>query len=347
MWGAVTPLAADLTVHAGKGLTPVAARVSAVMEAVERVCAEAADPATTRRARFDRRDGALDPAAFDLPFETVYTPEREITWVQGHDLLVDRPVWVAADLVISPAREGVCRGVETNGLAAGNTRLEAIVHGLLELIERDAYAQRRFATLYADPERIPPARLLDPGSLPDTAAALLAALDRAGVQIVLEDLTGDLDIPVFRAGLLDRDFPGAAGPRRFDGAGCDLDPENALVRAITEAVQSHTAVLIGARDDFEGGPRHAQPGGEGLVRRLLGRSAEVAFQPRPAPADLHARLAQLLDRLERARLTHAVAVELTRPHLGIPVVRVLVPGLAAPYGDSTRRPAARLLSVLR
>ncbi|MEA2146089.1 MAG: thioglycine synthase, partial [Solirubrobacteraceae bacterium] len=81
VWGAVTPLACDLTVHAGKGMTAQAARISAVMVAIERVCAEDVDPARTRRASYARlraedRDGVLDPGAFDLPFDTRYRPGR-------------------------------------------------------------------------------------------------------------------------------------------------------------------------------------------------------------------------------------------------------------------------------
>src|SRR5438105_2825395 len=74
VWAAVTPLAADLTVHAGKGATAPAARISAIMEAIERVCAEDVDPAlvrTTSYAQLDSEDPetVLDPELFDLPFE--------------------------------------------------------------------------------------------------------------------------------------------------------------------------------------------------------------------------------------------------------------------------------------
>src|SRR5436309_11175257 len=67
VWGAVTPLAQDLTVHAGKGRSAQAARISAVMEAIERVSAEEVDPARINRASFrvlqrEDPDGVLDPA---------------------------------------------------------------------------------------------------------------------------------------------------------------------------------------------------------------------------------------------------------------------------------------------
>lgn len=349
VWGAVTPLARDLTVHAGKGASAEAARLSAVMEAVERVCAETAERAGSRHASFTELagHGAVDPEAFDLPFETTYSPDRVITWVQGYDLLADRQVWVARDLAISPAREGVCLGVDTNGLAAGNNFTEAAVHGLSELIERDAASIYDFARLHADAAGIGPAPVVDPGTLPAREAEIWERLGARGRQVELLDLTHDLGVPVFRAVLSDSGFPGAEGQiRQFEGFGCDLDAANALGRALCEAAQSHTGVLIGARDSFEAGPPPAARGTEGLVRRLLAPVGTVPFSATTAPEDLHQRLIILLDRLHAAGLRRCVIVDLTRPDLGIPVVRMLVPGLAAPYGDSPRRPTLRMLRTL-
>ena len=59
---AVTPLARDLTTHLGKGPTPLAARVSALMEAVERVSAEDVPVAapTVRASFIEMRARELD-----------------------------------------------------------------------------------------------------------------------------------------------------------------------------------------------------------------------------------------------------------------------------------------------
>ena len=264
VWAAVTPLARDLTVHAGKGTTPVAARISAVMEAIERVSAESVDRRRVRTASFaglTRRDpgGVIDPELFDLPYQTTYDPLLALSWISGSDLLAQRDVWVPLDLVISPASEGICTGVETNGLAAGNTYTEAVVHGLYEVIERDAAAHERFARLYADPSLTPPIRVVDPDSLPATPAGLVGLLRERGVRVTIENLAHDLDVPVFRATISDRSFPGREGTVwRFEGLGCDLDAERAVTRAITEAGQSHTVFLVGARDAFEHGQRQGR-----------------------------------------------------------------------------------------
>jgi hypothetical protein len=126
VWSAVTPLARDLTVHAGKGATPRAAQLSAMMEAIERVCGESMPDDCIRRASHDplaREEGpaVLDPETLNLPFDTLHAPDRVIRWTLCHDLAQDGHVWVPLDAVISPAEDGVFKGVETNGLASGNT----------------------------------------------------------------------------------------------------------------------------------------------------------------------------------------------------------------------------------
>lgn len=355
VWGAVTPLARDLTVHAGKGLTAVAARVSACMEAIERICAEEVDQQRVRRAAHtelaaDGRVDLIDPELYDFPFQTRFRADREISWVDGYDLITGRPTWVPLDLAISPAREGVCLGVETNGLAAGNSYTEAAVHGLLEVIERDALAHHRFATLFASPSDRPSLRLVDIASLPPLLEHLVAQLSASGVKVSIQDLKHDLEVPVFRVTISDRWFPGREGKTsRFDGLGCDLDPTVALTRAICEAAQSHTTFAVGARDTFEDGRRGVPRTPATLVQRLLAPSSIVPFSeeiPGELTGDLLDHLRTLLRRLEPSGLRHCVVVDLTQPRLGVPVVRVLVPGAAGPYGETTRRPALRLLRSL-
>jgi YcaO-like protein with predicted kinase domain len=353
VWAAVTPHALDLTVHAGKGPTPQAARISAIMEAIERVSAEPAEAAEPRIAGYADlvRSGepVLDPLTFDLPFETVYAPEQPIAWVRGEDLLGGGPTWVARDLVVNPPREGVCTGVETNGLASGNTMTEAVVHALYELIERDAAAHEHFNRRYADGDRMLPMRIVETDSLPDRPAALVTAVEAAGLTLVVRDFTHDLGVPVIHAMLIDPGFSGT-GERvgRFVGLGCDLDPASAATRAICEAAQSHTVMVVGARDTFEMTGPPSRGTVDGFIRQLAipTSSGPLAAVPPDLPVHLNGRLRLLLDRLLAAGFRHCVTVDLTRPELGIPVVRVLVPGLSGPYGESSRRPARRLLRML-
>jgi YcaO-like protein with predicted kinase domain len=351
VWSAVTPHAKDLTVHAGKGTCALASRLSAVMEAIERVCAEeSAAPIVRGSYQGLSEQAAENPADFNLPFASAYRPDRDFDWLLAYDISNRRQVLLPLDLVISPPREGLCVGVETNGLASGNTYTEATLHALYELIERHALACADFCDQLSTPgdPRADSVRMLDPNTLPAGPLAWVQRLQGHGLLLHLRELTNDLRVPVFGAVVVDRAFPGADGPVSFAGYGADLNPERAVFRAISEAVQAHTIVMLGARDTFEG-LRPIPDRAAMLTRRLsMFHPSELhAFDPTSASSqDLLYDLETVLTRLRDAGASRCIVADLTREQLGVPVVRVLVPGLASPFGASSRRPPLGLLRKL-
>ena len=138
----------------GKGLDASGARLSAIMEAIERVSAERA-PGPWVTDSYDalkaKQEGVADPARFDLPSDSRYRPDRAIAWSPSHELLSDSPAWLPLDLAISPPRGEVLNVVDTNGLASGNSLLEAVIHGLCEVVERDAISQLECVAALASP----------------------------------------------------------------------------------------------------------------------------------------------------------------------------------------------------
>lgn len=356
VWAAVTPLAKDLTVHAGKGATPLAARLSAIMEAIERTCAETLPAASVRAASYaalvrEADMAVLDPEELCLPFDTAYAPDRTFRWTLGYDLARQDHVWIPVDAVISPAEDRVCHGVETNGLAAGNTITEAVMHALYELVERDASSLEQFWELHADAGELAaaPARIVDVDALPANSRAWAERLVESGLRVVIQDLTTELGIPVFGAFVVDRDFPGNEGRiTTFAGHGCDLDAGRAVFRALTEATQAHSIVSMGARDTFEG--TRPLPNRTARLRRRLD-----VIQPRScvpfrtgdeSSGDLWQDVCRVVERLAEHGSSRVIVVDLTREDLGVPVVRVIVPGLEHPYGSTVRRPGPRLLRRL-
>jgi ribosomal protein S12 methylthiotransferase accessory factor len=344
----VTPLARDLTTHLGKGATPLAAEVSAWMEAVERIAGETV-PGPTIHARLADLRGrgldAIDPDACVLPPDTRFSPDAALDWVEGIDLTTGAAVWGPVGLVVCPSADGLLSQPDTNGLAAGNTRLEAAVHALTEVIERDAAGRVLFADLFAEPgDPRPRTRRIDPQSLPPGPAALAARMTVQGRTLLLDDLTSDIAIPVIRARLVDWAYPTADGPalRRFDGLGCDPDPELALTRALTEAAQSRLAIVQGARDSFNRAPRAERAAARRLQIDDLHRPPDIPFDvlksavPASRASDLRGDLDVLLAALSRAGLDQVALFDLTRPDLGLPVMRVVVPGLSRFFVDRSR-----------
>ncbi len=347
VFSACTPLAVDLAVNLGKGPDPLSARVSAVMEAIERVSAESVDGVAGCRASFEelcRRPSGrtvLDPCSFTLPPDTAYRPDRPIGWTAGHDLSAGASVWVAADLAVNPPRDGVLVDIDTNGLASGNTHLEAVVHAICEVIERDTFSQLQFEAVFGDAgdDRMP-LRAVDLGTLPPKATAVVEQLRAAGYHVILQDITGDLGVATFVAFLVVPEECSADGdsPVPFLGLGTHPDASVALLRSLVEANQSRLACIQGARESFNTGRVRFRTATLMTLLRRLGAGPLRAFADVPSEPseDLLDDLSFLLGRLRTGGFAHCVAVDLTRPDLGVPVVRVRIPGLSQFMVDMRR-----------
>src|SRR6185369_1672128 len=98
----------------------------------------------------DLADDALDPRDCGVYPDQVYAashvltpfdPDRPIEWVWGYSLRDERPVLVPQRICYygSGSRAGAFVMECSNGCASGSSIEEAIMFGLLELVERDAF----------------------------------------------------------------------------------------------------------------------------------------------------------------------------------------------------------------
>jgi ribosomal protein S12 methylthiotransferase accessory factor len=329
---AVRPNGKALSTSQGKGLAADAAAASALMESIETWHAEnVALPRRHRGARDFAAGEAIDVGR--LPRNRRIDRAARRAWVEGWDLLAGRPRWVPLEAVTLDTTFAADRApdfdVSSNGLASGNHLLEAIVHGLCEVIERDAEARWRASR---GRRRIDLAGVRDPG-----CRALLARFAAAGVFVAAFDLTSDLGVPVI--GAMAMEDPGEPAWRAlglYQGFGCHLDPAIALGRALTEAAQTRVTYIAGSRDDFfpfdydrATAPEVLAPIWAELHAPVARRDrVELASLPTLAGPSFEADLARLLERLGRGGVRQCVAVDLSRAEHGVPVVKVLVPGRA-------------------
>jgi ribosomal protein S12 methylthiotransferase accessory factor len=349
VWQAIRPNGRTLAVSQGKGLDAASAKVSAIMESIEVWHAESVSlPVRVESYEALLRTGAaLDPARLPRLGGHRVEPHRILSWVEGDDLLAGGRVWVPFELVhqmfLVPEPPGSgCFFRSSNGLASGNTRAEALVHALSEVIERDGFARSR-ALARPALER----RRLDPATVSDGAAAeLLARFEKAGIAVALHDLTTPLRVPIFSALIFDRSSDDLVNPVPAAlGGGCHPDAGVALCRALTEAAQSRLAFISGARDDLDRATFHRAQARETLAaaRRLIDEagpgSARFGDVAGCATPTVEGDLAALLGRLRRARIRQAAAIDLSRGEMPVKVVRVVVPGLTISHAD--RRGTAR------
>lgn len=331
---AIRPNGRSLATQQGKGVSLAAAQASAMMECIETWHAEHVALPVWRGtlAQAVARGPVIDVDA--LP-RLRRLPRREVLdWVEGWDFLagnvggvrlVPRGA-VTLDCTFDPTSPPIF-DVSSNGLASGNERHEAAAHALCEVIERDAEA--RWRQTGAD-RRV----VLDTITAPATRT-LLARLRRAGSRVAVWDLTSDVGVPVYGACLIeDPAEPSWRGLGVYQGFGCHLDPEVAVSRALTEAVQTRLTYIAGSRDDFfphdyaHASDPDAVAGAWAQLTSPPDEAVDLRVAPRGATATFEGDVATLVNALADAGATQVVLVDLSRPELGVPVVKALVPGRA-------------------
>jgi ribosomal protein S12 methylthiotransferase accessory factor len=337
VFSSIRPTAQDgaISVYNGKGLTMEQAKVSAIMEGIERYCAEVHDRPLRRELTASAvRKGAVDPRSLILPQGAeVALSYGPVAWTPAYDI-EGGEVMVPANAVFHPyvpKGDVMLFRSSTNGLASGNTMEEAVLHGLLELIERDSWsiaeARRRFRAG------------IDPSSS-EKIARVLEMFTSQGVEVQLKDLTSDLGVPTVAA-VADDVRMRDAGLLTL-GMGADMDAESAALRALVEVAQSRLTQIHGAREDTTRADASRQLGYERMKRlnaHWFSPEKEIiklSDIPSIETGDVLDDMVSVQFHLTVAGLGKVLFADLTRPEIGMPVARVLVPGLECNAIDPDR-----------
>ncbi|MEV7521349.1 YcaO-like family protein [Streptomyces sp. NPDC091371] len=318
---AVRPLSRTLAVSQGKGMTPELAKLSAVMESVETWHVEQpARPDLTAAPREIGPELGYDVAALAPSAPSLLHDRLPLDWVAARSLVDGARTYVPASLARLTLEENTDWNPpvffeSTNGLASGNTLVEAALHALCEVIERDAMtaAVRQGGEMGVR---------VDPHSAGSAVAEELCALiERADVTLEVRFVPSPTGLPCFLSWVACHDYPAP-----MFGFGCHLSPEIALTRAISEAAQARLAYIAGARDDLSSDFGHVDVGR--LKNARTGAKADIGglvAEP-PRHDGLVDDLAYVV-RQSAAAFSHPpVVVDLTRDEIGVPVVKVVAPG---------------------
>jgi YcaO-like protein with predicted kinase domain len=331
---AVRPNSRSFSVSQGKGLGLSQALASALMEAIELFHGESLTARTvvTSFRELSAENCVVPPSS--LCGTGIPLPDRtRIAWIEGYDLLGREPCWVPwevvhTDYTLPTNHSGDHFLSGTNGIAAGNHLVEAVSSAICELIERDAVALWHARDVH---ER---SRCrLDVASINDEdCRTLLELYETARIPIRLWEVTSDIGIPAFVCDIPAATDDASSGLRRFRGAGCHPDRGIALARAMTEAAQIRLTYIAGIRDDLPPSD-YTESAEEKLGAALLDAVSQAAdarsFWDVPSldTDDVAVDLRWELERLRAIGVERIIAVDLTRPDFGIPVVRMVIPGL--------------------
>lgn len=344
------PNARSSAVFHGKGIDIAAAKASGLMEAIETWHAEHLQVPLRFGSYNELHAGhrLIDVSGLPRAPGNRFHPDLRTLWVEGHDLIARERVWlpfetVHADFTLFDAPGSGCFAAGTNGLASGNHFLEAVSHALCEIIERDSTSLWRCRQrVMQDETRLDLATVDD-----EKCRDLLDRLDRADLDVAVWETTVDVGVTAFQCLVLDRNGElGHVG----QGAGCHPARDIALLRAVTEAAQVRTTYIVGSREDIEYDDYRPST----LAARY--RSVRALMQPVARMRDFasvghfefdtfEVEVAWLADRLKAAGISQAAAVDLTRSEFGIPVVRVVIPGLEGSDHHASYVPGKRARAI--
>ncbi|HLU73576.1 MAG TPA: TOMM precursor leader peptide-binding protein [Nonomuraea sp.] len=300
-----------------------------------------------------------------------YAPEKPMHWVYGWSMTHHRPRLIPEQFVYWDSRLWFDGRKErmfydsSNGCGLGSSQAEAVLHGLFEVAERDAFLMAWYA-------RTPLRRIAPPADDPQLGR-LVDRLGSLGHDLLLFDATNDFGVPVVLS-MTRRRVPDPRLPNTLFAAGASRHPLQAMRTAAAEVyinVRNKADKRIAA---FERERLLAMVDDPFLVRTLddhvfvnaldeagewheflLGGGSAAPWRelwPEPPPCrDLGGYLEEWVDRLASAGLEVIAADQsepVTRDRLGLHAAKVVVPGsLPMTFGYVYRRTRnlPRLLEV--
>ncbi len=347
VYSAIRPDAAEgaVSIYAGKGATKPQAKASAMMESFERYSAELNDE---HRQNFicgifeGSVDEYLNPDSLILP-DLLFDPKTsEMEWVRSTNLKDDSIILVPANAVYHPYIPKNTVKIfqsNTNGLASGNKLEEAVFHGMMEVVERDAWS-------IFESKRQKKPEISCENSDNEIIRNILAMFKEVGINVKLVDLTADVKITTVAAVSDDTILKDPA--LLTLGVGTHLDPEVAVIRALTEVAQSRATQIHGTREDTVRAVFMRKAGYQRMKRinsHWFGES-EKSIELNELKNDSGESFKEDIETskklLSKCGFEDILYVDLTRPEIEIPVVRVLIPGMEL-YSVDVNRAGNRLL----
>lgn len=249
VFASIRPEGRVLCVHNGKGASSKEAEVGAYMEAIEFACA---DPLNSDIYAYKKKYRDIcshlpqDVELTDFCFRVGRSCQLddEVYCVRALDLISKTEIDLPEELFFLPSMtssQNMIYGFTTNGLASGNTVLEASVHAICEIIERDTLTFEKI---------IDNSKFVDCTKIPKDLAYLCESVQNAGLEISLRYLENEFGVPVFKAYIFEERSDSYCSAVH----GCGAHPFKSIAasRAITEAIQSRLTAIHGGRDDLIG-----------------------------------------------------------------------------------------------
>ena len=322
----------------GKGINKQQAYFSASFEIFERISARYFGEKEIISAKYtDVKDKAIDLRSITRNIKNkntefdLFSEDIDIDWVIANSLSKEKPILIPASMTFltSTYFKGNFMPASSTGLAAGGTLKDAILQGIYEILEHDAWMIGQ-----ANMIKLP---LVDiASSKNENLKEKIARIEKLGYKVVVRDYSNDIGIPVFRAWIVsENDYTAYA----FNGFGASYDPEIALERAITEAVQSANKKPMVKTKKFKkpsAGYIMDDPNSIYNLGYFIKKDIEITSNEKIISLDKYKKyifncVDDILENTMRKLKeidpnSDIIYYDMTRESIGVPVVRVIITG---------------------
>lgn len=346
VYSAIRPGAAEgaVSIYAGKGATKSQAKASAMMEAFERYSAEINEEDTFQfeSGTYSEMENAINPKALILPTSLYEDDKTQLDWAKTMELTEEKEYLIPANAIYHPympLNGSALFKSNTNGLASGNRIEEAVYHGITEVVERDAWSifeAKKEPKSEVDCETIENPMIKD----------MLSKFSQAEVDVRLLELTADVEITTIAAV---SDDTVLKDPALLSlGVGTHLNPEVAVIRALTEVAQSRATQIHGTREDTNRAVFMRKAGYDRMKRinkhwfNDSHKLMDISQIKDRSKTNFKEDIETCMDLLRKNGFKKIYYVDLTRNEVEIPVARVIIPGMEV-YSIDTERMGKRLV----
>lgn len=332
----------------GKGPSPTQAKISAIMEGIESACAEPKNEFLIR-ASYDE----IKNQHFVLPLSKFvgvkYRSEHakesklkeelsvkeKLVWTKALHVGTGQEILVPAETVFFPffpsSFDTLPRFPNTsNGLASGGSYLDAVIHGIYEVIER------HYIHLLEAKDSGLVVEALYEEEFPGLENITNDLDERFELQLMVLKSPKYENCPMIRCLILDDEG------NAYDGWGCCFDVDMAIDRAVSEALQSLATCHSGSREDVD----EDEEFGEGFIDKLPEYRSLRICEYKEQVIDkefetLQEEFDAQIEWLNSHSFSDVCIANLTRVGIDVPVVKVIIPnmipeeGLICSYNLST------------
>ena len=190
--------------------------------------------------RLKGNDHVIDPLTMVLPVGSPYTPNTRLKWTEIKRLSDDAPAWVPSEFVTHTdtdvAYANQLTTALTNGDGAGDSFERALLHGLLELLQRDGNCDCFRA--------LDQGKVIDIKGIAPRTQALMATMENKGLKVIpklARETCGCVSVYAVGEDHSDDPFPLSV---TACGEAADPDVDRALYKAVLECASSHTRKLF-------------------------------------------------------------------------------------------------------